>query len=112
MEPEWRRRADGVPEDRRAPQRKLFTPGQLLGTEPIRLRRASDKRRLVGHLLAVALLVALTGWWVVPAHSFAGPVLVRLSATQGVHRGDLPVLVFLAVAARSLVAARTLLVSR
>ena len=59
----------------------------------------------------IALLLALSVWWVVPLHAFAGPVLLTLTRTHGVHLGDLPVLVFVAVAVRSMVAAQQLLVS-
>jgi hypothetical protein len=98
----------GDPVERRAPQPFLFTPDELLGRRRIRLRRAADKRRLAAHLALAAALVALSGWWVVPLHAFAGPVLVTLTAGRGVHAGDLPVLAFLAVAARSLVSASRL----
>jgi hypothetical protein len=91
--------------DRRARQPLLYTPDQLVGRTPIRLRRAADKRRLVAHLVAAIGLLALSGWWVVPLHAFAGPVLVTLTRTHGVHIGDLPAIAFLAVAARSLLAA-------
>ena len=87
--------------DRRAPQPFVYTPDELLGRVPIRLRRARDKRRLAAHLLAVVALVSLTAWWVLLPHGFAGPVVVVLTADHGVHVGDLPSLVFLAVAARS-----------
>ena len=99
---------DGRPVERRAPQPFLFTPDELLGRRQIRLRRSADKRRLAAHLALAAALVALSGWWVVPRHAFAGPVLLTLSAGHGVHAGDLPVLAFLAVAGRSMVTARRL----
>jgi hypothetical protein len=88
--------------ERRAPEPLLFTPGQLTGRAPIRLRRRSDKFRLAGHLAAVAALLALTAWWVLPLHGFAGPVLLSLTSSHGVHAGDLPCLAFLALAGRSL----------
>lgn len=94
--------------ERRAPQPVLYSPDQLLGRAPIRLRRASDRRRLAGHLVVVVLVVPLTAWWVVPAHSFAGPVVLTLTASHGVHLGDLPTLAFLGAAARSIVVARRL----
>lgn len=94
--------------DRRAPEPFLYTGEQLTGRAPIRLRRRRDKQRLAAHLVVAAALVGLTTWWVVPLHAFAGPVLVRLTPAHGVHVGDLPSLVFLAIAARSLVAARRL----
>ena len=103
-----RTRADGQGVERRAPEPLLYQRDQLLGRRPIRLRRRSDKIRLAAHLAAVALLVALSIWWVVPLHAFAGPVLVTLTASHGVHAGDLPVLVFLAIAARSLISASRL----
>lgn len=102
---------DGRPIERRAPERVLFSPDQLLGRRPIRLRRRSDKIRLAGHLVAISVLAALSIWWVVPLHAFAGPVLLTLTRTHGVHVGDLPVLVFFAVAVRSMFAAQQLLVS-
>jgi hypothetical protein len=98
----------GRPVDRRARQPFLYRPDQLLGRRPIRLRRAADKRRLAGHLLAVAALAGLSIWWIVPVHSFTGPVLLTLTATHGVHLGDLTVFGFAALAVRSLVAARRL----
>lgn len=88
--------------ERRAPERKLFTVDQLLGRSPIWLRRRTDKWRLAAHILVVIALVALTVWWVVPLHAFAGPVLLKLAPGRGVHAGDLPTLAFLALAARSL----------
>lgn len=103
---------DRRPEERRAPEPLLYRPEQLVGRRPIRLRRRSDKVRLAGHLVAVALLVGLSVWWVVPLHVFAGPVLVTLSASHGVHAGDLAVFAFLAAATRSMVLARELVVGR
>ena len=94
--------------ERRAPEPLVYRPDQLLGRRPIRLRRRSDKIRLVAHVLAVALLVGLSIWWVVPLHAFAGPVLLTLTATHGVHAGDLPVLVFLALAGRSMLTVQRL----
>jgi hypothetical protein len=100
---------DGRPVERRASQPFLLTSDELLGRRPIRLRRARDKRRLAAHLAIAAALVALSGWWVVPLHSFAGPVLLVLTSSHGVHAGDLPVLAFLAVAGRSLMGASRLI---
>lgn len=88
--------------ERRVPEPLLYTPDQLLGRERIRLRRASDRRRFVGHAAAVLALGGLTMWWVVPLHAFAGPVLLPVTATHGVHTGDLPSLLFVALALRSL----------
>ena len=105
-----RRRWEGT--ERRAPEPLLYRPDQLLGRRRIRLRRATDKARFAAHVTAAAALVALSVWWVVPLHAFAGPVLLTLTATHGVHEGDLPVLVFLAVAARSLLSAQQLLTVR
>ena len=99
---------DGRPAERRAPEPLLYRPDQLVGRRPIRLRRRSDKIRFAAHLTAAAGLVALSLWWVVPLHAFAGPVLVTLTRTHGVHAGDLPVLAFLALAARSVVVAQQL----
>jgi hypothetical protein len=105
----WRRapRPTGPDGERRARPPLLYTRDQLLGRAPIYTRRLSDKRRLAAHLLAVVLLIALTAWWVLPRHAFAGPVLLDLTATNGVHLGDLPTVLFLAVCLRSLVALAT-----
>jgi len=100
---------DGRLVERRAPERLLYQPDQLLGRRPIRLRRRSDKIRLAAHLGAVVALVALSLWWVVPLHGFAGPVVLTLSRSHGVHAGDLPVVAFLALGARSSFAAKQLL---
>ena len=97
--------------DRRAPEPFLYTGEQLAGRAPIRLRRRRDKFRLAAHLAVALSLVALTAWWVLPLHAFAGPVLVPLTDDRGVHVGDLPSLLFLAVAGRSLVVAGRLAVS-
>lgn len=96
-----------TPQDRRSRERRsrerfLYTWDQLLGRAPIYTRRRRDKQRLAGHVAAVVLLVTLTLWWVVPLHGFAGPVLLTFAAGRGVHLGDLPTLLFLAVAARSM----------
>ena len=98
--------------ERRARQPLLYSPDQLLGRAPIRLRRASDKRRLAAHLVGVAAMVALTAWWVLPLHGFAGPVILVLTSTHGVHVGDLPSLVFVAVAARSTLVAGRIVLAR
>lgn len=96
-----------APVERRSRERFVYSWDQLLGRAPIYTRRRRDKQRLVAHVVAVVVLVSLTTWWVVPLHPFAGPVLFTLTASHGVHVGDLPTLVFLAVAARSvLVVAR------
>jgi len=97
-----------TPRDRRSAERFFYTKDQLLRRAPIHLRRRRDKERLVGHLGLAAALVGLSVWWVIPLHDFAGPVLVALTPSHGVHVGDLPTLVFLAVAGRSLVAAARL----
>jgi hypothetical protein len=98
----------GRPVERRARQPLLYRPDQLLGRRKIYLRRAADKRRLAAHLAAVVALVGLSIWWVVPLHSFAGPVLVSITASHGVHLGDLTVFAFVLLALRSLGAARRL----
>jgi hypothetical protein len=96
-----------TPNERRTRERFLYSWDQLLGRAPIYTRRRRDKQRLAAHVAAVVLLVSLTLWWVVPLHTFAGPVLFTLTASHGVHAGDLPTLLFLAIAARSvLVVAR------
>lgn len=88
--------------ERRAPQRRLYTVDQLLGRRPIRLRRRSDKVRLAVHAVATFVLCALTVWWVLPMHAFTGPVLFIFAPGRGVHVGDTPTLAFVAIAARSL----------
>ena len=88
--------------ERRASQPRLYSIDQLLGRSPIRLRRRTDKMRLAAHALAAIVMVGLTAWWVLPRHWFAGPVLVTFAPGRGVHVGDLPALVYLAVALRSL----------
>jgi hypothetical protein len=98
--------------ERRAPEPLLYTTDQLLGRRPIRLRRSSDKRRFVAHLLMAVVLLALVAWWVIPAHAFAGPVIVSLTSAHGVHLGDLPSLLFAGAAAWSLLRARTLALAR
>ena len=87
--------------ERRAPEPLLYTGEQLTGRAPIRLRRRTDKIRFAAHLAAALTLLALTAWWVIPLHGFAGPVVLSLTADHGVHVGDLPCLLFLAFAARS-----------
>jgi hypothetical protein len=47
----------------------------------------------------------------VPLYWFAGPVLLTLTATHGVHVGDLAVFGFAALAARSLLRARRLVLA-
>lgn len=88
--------------ERRAPQRLLYTVDQLLGRTPIWLRRRSDKLRFAGHLAVVVALTALTVWWVIPEHTFTGPMLVTFAPGRGVHLGDLPTLGFAVLAGRSL----------
>ncbi len=97
-------RSTSGPADQRARQRLLYTAEQLLGRQPIYTRRSSDKWRLTIHLGVVSVVTALTVWWVVPLHSWAGPVVVTLTRTHGIHEGDLPTLLLLAVALRSVVA--------
>lgn len=92
--------------ERRARQPLFYSADQLLGRAPIRLRRASDKRRLAVHLLMAVLLISLSAWWVLVPRLFAGAVMLALTADHGVHVGDLPSLLFLAVAVRSLLVAR------
>jgi hypothetical protein len=87
----------------------LYSTAQLRGRSRIYLRRRRDKVRFTAHVAAAAGLVALSWWWVIPVHSFAGPVLVTLTPGHGVHLGDLPTLPFLAVATWSGVAALRML---
>jgi len=94
--------------DRRTPEPLLYTGEQLAGRAPIRLRRRRDKTRLAYHLILASVLAALTVWWVVPSHTFAGPVVMNFagpSGDHGVHLGDLPSLAFVLVAVRSAVQA-------
>jgi hypothetical protein len=72
------------------------------------LRRRSDKRRLVAHLLLAALFVAVAAWFVIPYHGFAGPVILTITPGHGVHLGDLPSVPLLAVALWSLLRVRAL----
>lgn len=97
----------GRSRERRSRERFIYSWDQVLGRAPIYTRRRRDKQRLAAHAAAVVALVSLTLWWVVPLHTFAGPVLFTLTGSHGVHAGDLPTLLFLAVAVRSvLVVAR------
>ena len=101
--------------ERRAPEPLLYTGEQLAGRAPIRLRRRRDKTRLAYHLVLALVLAGLSLWWVVPHHSFSGPVVLDLAGPEGahgVHLGDLPSLVFVAVAARSAVQACRLVLDR
>ena len=93
--------ASDVRVERRARQSWLYTPGQILGREPIWLRRRTDKVRLALHVVGVVALVAATALWVLPRHAFAGPVLLVLAPGRGVHLGDLPALAFVAAGLRS-----------
>lgn len=97
------------PTERRAPEPLLYTTAQLRGRSRIYLRRRRDKLRFAAHVGAAGGLVALSWWWVIPVHSFAGPVLVTLTPSHGVHLGDLPTLPFLALAAWSGAAALRML---
>lgn len=94
--------ADAPRRERRAPEGRSYTIDQVLGRTPIRLRRRGDKVRLAVHVAATAGIVALTVWWVVPVHVFTGPVLFVFAPGHGVHVGDLPVLLLLLAAARSI----------
>lgn len=93
------------PQERRGRQRVLYSRAQLLGRSPIYLRRRRDKQQFAAHLAAALFLLGLSLWWVIPLHSFAGPVLFTFAPGHGVHEGDLVTLFFLAVAARSVVKA-------
>jgi hypothetical protein len=44
-----------------------------------------------GRLVVVGLWIA-AGWWVVAVHPWAGPVLLTVTETHGLHAGDVPVL--------------------
>ena len=109
MEAESRERYDPARHgERRAPEPLLYTREQLLGRAPIRLRRASDKRRLAAHLVLAAVLMTVTAWWVLVPRLFVGPVMFVLIEGHGLHLGDLPSLLLVAVAVRSLLIARRL----
>ena len=97
------------PTERRTPEPLLYSTAQLQGRSRIYFRRRRDKVRFAAHVGGAGGLVALSLWWVIPLHSFAGPVLLRLTASHGVHVGDLPTLPFLVVAAWSVVAALRML---
>ncbi len=58
------------------------------------------RRRLpavIGWFGVVALWLA-AGWWVVAVHPLAGPVLLTVTETNGLHVGDVPVVALGAVA--------------
>lgn len=55
-------------------------------------------RRRAGRLLLAVALVIVFAWWVGPAHTWDGPVLVSLSASHGIHAGDLPAVPLLVAA--------------
>ena len=93
------------PIERRKPEPLLYSTAQLQGRSRIYLRRRRDKVRFGAHVGTAVALVALSLWWVIPLHFFAGPVLLTFAPGHGVHVGDLPTLPFLFVAAWSAVAA-------
>lgn len=51
--------------------------------------RRSLRERCAYGVLAFALALFAT-WWVGPPHTWDGPVLLTLTASHGVHLGDLP----------------------
>lgn len=63
----------------------------------------------MAHVAGAVALVALTLWWVLPHHAFSGPVLVIVAPGRGVHAGDLPSVLFVVLALRSMARATTLL---
>lgn len=95
--------------ERRAPEPLLYTGAQLRGRQRIYLRRRSDKVRFAVHVVGAIGLVGLSAWWVIPLHSFAGPVLLTLTAGRGVHLGDLPAIPFLLAAVWSVTEAGRML---
>jgi hypothetical protein len=97
------------PTERRTPEPLLYSTEQLQGRSRIYLRRRRDKVRFAAHVGAACGLLTLSLWWVIPLHSFAGPVLLRLTPGHGVHVGDLPTVPFLFVAVWSVVAALRML---
>jgi hypothetical protein len=97
------------PTERRTPEPLLYSTAQLQGRSRIYLRRRRDKVRFAAHVGAAFGLLALSLWWVIPLHSFAGPVLLKLTPAHGVHVGDLPTVPFLFVAVWSVVAAMRML---
>lgn len=97
------------PTERRAPEPLLYSKAQLKGRSRIYFRRRSDKFRFVAHLAGACGFVGLSLWWVIPVHSFAGPVLLTLTPGRGVHAGDLSTVPFLFAALWFVIAAaRTL----
>jgi hypothetical protein len=102
----------GKPTERRAPEPIVYSSAQLRGSQRIYLRRRRDKVRFAGHVAGALGLIALSLWWVIPLHSFTGPVLVQLTAGHGVHIGDLAVPLFLLAAAWSVSEARRMLLAR
>lgn len=101
-----------APNERRAPEPLLYSNAQLRGRQPIYLRRRRDKVRFAAHVVGAGALVTLSAWWVIPLHSFAGPVLLTFTRSHGVHLGDLPAVPLLVVAGWSAVAARRMLDGR
>jgi|SRR5688572_19631834 len=97
------------PIERRTPEPLLYSTAQLQGRSRIYLRRRRDKVRFAAHVGAACGLVALSLWWVIPLHSFAGPVLLKLTSAHGVHVGDLPTVPFLLAALWSAIAALRML---
>jgi hypothetical protein len=74
----------------------LAPPSERVDTTPAVRRLSAALARFAGALVLVWLAV----WWVVPAHSFSGPVLYVVDGRDGhgLHLGDLPAALFLVAA--------------
>jgi hypothetical protein len=86
------------PAERRIAEPLLYTFDQARGHTPIRLRRREDKIRLLLHAAGVVAALLLAAWWVIPQHSFSGPVLAEFTPGRGVHLADAVTVAFLAIA--------------
>lgn len=51
---------------------------------------ALHRLRMVFGWFAVLALWVVAGWWVVAVHPWAGPVLLAVTETHGLHVGDVP----------------------
>jgi hypothetical protein len=86
------------PAERRNAEPFVYTFDQARGHTRIYLRRRQDKVRLVAHAAVALGALLLSAWWVIPQHSFSGPILVELAPGRGVHVGDVVTAAFLVVA--------------
>jgi hypothetical protein len=90
--------ATGDSAKRRNAEPFVYTPGHARGHTQVYLRRRQAKIRLAAHAALAAVALTLTGWWVIPHHSFSGPILVEVAPGRGVHVGDAMTVAFLVVA--------------